>query len=432
MFTFYADNFRGFTDTYIDLGEVNFFVGENSSGKTSILTLMRFLSQREFWFGLDVPNRIGLGHFEDAVSIHGKNRSSFRIGVVFHGQTALSAKPAAKQAKYAAALLTFRNSRGLPDLHEFTTQVGDTLVHIEISKGKIASYTQKNAALPKDLRRPFSSWNVNRLRRSSPKIMKGGSSFIPLPILFMVATTDAKSKERPALEPSEIVPWAARDLVWLAPIRTKPKRTYDEYRLDFSDEGEHTPYLIRKLLSTRSQAAQFQKFIGKFGRESGLFESVRIRRHGSGETAPFELDIVLSSQALGVNNVGYGVSQSLPIVVELFARPRHSEFAIQQPEVHLHPAAQAALGEALFDVAAAESKRFCIETHSDYLIDRFRLRQRHSKRKVSSRILYFSRRSGGNLVTPIEIGDDGLIAGSPPPGYRDFFVNEAMRLLELA
>src|SRR5881396_1662040 len=72
-------------------------------------------------------------------------------------------------------------------------------------------------------------------------------------------------------------------------------------------------------------------------------------------------------------DVGYGVSQALPILVDTLQRPAADEvFLLQQPEVHLHPRAQAELGS-FFVSQAGKKRRFVIETHSDYLVDRVRM-----------------------------------------------------------
>ncbi len=49
----FVDNFRGFTDAYIPITDVNFLVGENSAGKTSILGLIRLFSKPDFMMGRD-------------------------------------------------------------------------------------------------------------------------------------------------------------------------------------------------------------------------------------------------------------------------------------------------------------------------------------------------------------------------------------------
>jgi len=230
-----------------------------------------------------------------------------------------------------------------------------------------------------------------------------------------------------------------QEVVWLAPIRTRPQRTYDTYRLDFSPEGEHTPYLIKKCLTKRTKeqrklADGFMRFIEKFGRDSGLFKSIAVKDYDPrSTTSPFELDIILSNQALSIDNVGYGVSQSLPLIVEIFARTKDTWFAIQQPEVHLHPRAQAALGAVMFELAIAENKKFIVETHSDYTIDGFRLNYRGKDipKKPDSQIVFFERTQEGNILHEIKILDNGEISDTQPQAYRDFFIKEQKRLLGL-
>jgi len=223
------------------------------------------------------------------------------------------------------------------------------------------------------------------------------------------------------------------ELAWLAPVRSKPKRTYDAYKSDYSPEGDHTPYLIKRILDKESSAKDFKKFSEEIGKESGLFEGISVKQYGRGATSPFELDVIINNKPLSVCSVGYGVSQSLPVFVELFSRAKNTWFAIQQPEVHLHPKAQAALGSVFFSLASSEGKKFFIETHSDYAIDRFRISYRKSKEatKPEAQILYFERKGNGNTIYQLEIGPDGELPSDQPEGYRSFFVKEEMQLLGL-
>jgi predicted ATPase len=129
----------------------------------------------------------------------------------------------------------------------------------------------------------------------------------------------------------------------------------------------------------------------------------------------------------------YGVAQALPAVVEMFVHPEGTQFAIQQPEVHLHPKAQAALGDLIFQLATKEKKQFFIETHSDYTIDRFRLsyKENQGKPKINSQILFFHKSSEGNCVYPIDILENGWYSDNQPESFRQFFIHEEMRLLGL-
>ena len=73
-------------------------------------------------------------------------------------------------------------------------------------------------------------------------------------------------------------------------------------------------------------------------------------------------------------DVGYGVSQVLPLLVELLPiLSGASLFLLQQPEVHLHPSAQAALGSLFCTTVRASGRQLIVETHSEYIIDRIRM-----------------------------------------------------------
>jgi predicted ATPase len=166
-----------------------------------------------------------------------------------------------------------------------------------------------------------------------------------------------------------------------------------------------------------------------------LFEKIDIRFFNREKVGPFEVDAFIDGEALSLGWLGYGVSQSLPILVELIFRQKGTWFAIQQPEVHLHPRAQASLGDAFFEMALLDRKTFLIETHSDFTIDRFRMNYR-ARRSVQDRanlpggqVLFFERRNKQNVVSPIPIDKQGALSAEQPESYRRFFIKEEMRLI---
>lgn len=77
---------------------------------------------------------------------------------------------------------------------------------------------------------------------------------------------------------------------------------------------------------------------------------------------------------LELTDVGFGISQVLPILVQAYLSPENSITIIEQPEIHLHPKMQAWLTDALIKIALEGHKRFLIETHSEALVRRVRLR----------------------------------------------------------
>jgi predicted ATPase len=222
-------------------------------------------------------------------------------------------------------------------------------------------------------------------------------------------------------------------LTWLAPIRSKTRRTYDDYKTDFAPDGSHTPYLIRKLLNSPKIAAKFRDFIREFGEKSGLLDSIAIRQFGKTDViSPFALDIELDGKKLNIKNVGYGISQALPVVVEIYEGPRKGWYAIQQPEIHLHPRAQAALGDLIYSSAAKDKKKFLIETHSDYTIDRFCSNYRKSDKhrtRPDAQVLFFKRTRSGNEVCSVQIDPSGEYSPDQPKEFREFFIKEQLNTL---
>jgi predicted ATPase len=128
--------------------------------------------------------------------------------------------------------------------------------------------------------------------------------------------------------------------------------------------------------------------------------------------------------------VGYGVSQVIPIVYAI-AQPDYDIVLLQQPEVHLHPRAQAGLGSLL--LSASRDKTIIAETHSDYIIDRVRVDLRKSRGRIDPEdiaIYYFEREGPRVIVQRIRLDEYGNIF-NPPRGYRRFFIQHENTLLGL-
>ena len=432
----YLDNYRGFSDVVVPLLDVNFLVGENSTGKTSLLSLIKLLSNPALLMGKMFTNEeIDFGHFNEMVSAHATNRTYFRIGFVEERP-----KPDDEnENEVIGFLLTYKEHFGMPRVSAVTLSVGAVEVTVHYVGDEIRF---QGALLP---RMPTTESMVNSLRRWSDDHGRDSAHLEKLNLedigdwrgeipLYFVLFNAAKTLGAEGKAISMPLPSFSNRLIWIAPIRTKPRRTYDEPMTPFSPEGTHTPYVIRRLLNSSSDARRFEKFMREVGRDSGLFESITIKSFEKAGDAPFEVDAVLDDKALNLSWVGYGVSQALPIFVELLDRQSGSWFAIQQPEVHLHPRAQACLGDVFFEMAVRDRKRFIIETHSDFTIDRFRMNYRQTKREDAlppdGQILFFERRSTRNTVTSLPIGARGQLPPDQPQGYREFFVNEEIRLLE--
>lgn len=228
-----------------------------------------------------------------------------------------------------------------------------------------------------------------------------------------------------------------------APVRSRPRRTYDPTQAIPDPEGEYVPMFLATVARKDSGSWQsLKRSIEDFGRSASLFDDIEIKVLGGKTGGPFQVRVrKLGKRSKGpyrnVIDVGYGVSQVLPVVTELL-RPRGPRmFLLQQPEVHLHPSAQAALGGLFCAVAGRRQRQIIVETHSDHLIDRIRMDIRDGKTKLTPddvSILYFQRRNLAVTIHSLGWDEDGnLIAkrGTIPPGYRQFFRTETTRSLGL-
>lgn len=213
----------------------------------------------------------------------------------------------------------------------------------------------------------------------------------------------------------------------IAPISIKPQRTYDEVTREFSPEGNDVPFVLQDVLND----PQKRGILERFGNESGLFSSLDLKLLQGGLGEPRQIAVTNVGQTTPVNlvDVGYGVSQVLPVLIQSILTSPETMLLLQQPEVHLHPRAQAALGTLFVDLVQQNKNQFVVETHSDYIIDR--VRQEVAKGKIPAEdvsILYFERQGYEAKVYPIDLDENGNILNAPPT-YRDFFLREEMNLL---
>ena len=423
----YLNNIRGFTRSLIPIRACNFLVGENSTGKSSFLSLLKLLSKPDFYF----QSRFAFGDeaspaaFNDLVSAWAKDKTFFDVGTLDIDEVSTG------KTRLQFQVHRFTEDSGSPLLAQFIQRKSQTNIRLRFSRktteylraDDVAEPSSNGAAILEFWRAVESFENSTAEFEKFPKQFGGHP---PLGLALSLLSSLQKGKQ-PSVREIQFEFPSGRQLTWIAPIRTKPSRIYDGLTREYSAEGGHAPFVLKQQL----KSTKFVDKLREFGTASGLFEILETHTFGKGIRNPFEVMIRLSGQSFNIENVGYGVSQVLPLIVEFLSRKEGRRFAVQQPEVHLHPRAQAALGSLLFFLAAERKHTFLVETHSDFLIDRYRLEMNGSTDAPHSQILFFSRTATGNQIVPIEISQKGHYPAEQPTEFRDFFVREEMRLLSL-
>jgi hypothetical protein len=226
----------------------------------------------------------------------------------------------------------------------------------------------------------------------------------------------------------------SQDVFASAPVRTQPLRTYTPSELLASSEGSHVPLeLSRAKAQDPERWAEIRQGLIAFGKNSGLFSDIDIRQLGKGDSDPFQIMVRINGPAMNLADVGYGISQVLPIVYQVQHSSRHGTYLLQQPEVHLHPRAQAELGSLLVSMAGGKGRKptFVVETHSDYLIDRVRIEVARGKISPGDvTILFFQKGAHGSTIDNLFLNAQGEIRDVPDE-FRGFFIEEHGKLLGL-
>lgn len=143
---------------------------------------------------------------------------------------------------------------------------------------------------------------------------------------------------------------------------------------------------------------------------------------GGSDSDLFEVRLTDATRATGVNvalpDVGFGVSQILPFIVQSLAA-RERVISIEQPEVHIHPRLQADLGELIAaTIRPPYDHQYLIETHSEHLVLRVQRLVRENKlRPEDVAVIFVSRGAEGSTIKRLVLDEDGDFVDEWPGGF---------------
>jgi hypothetical protein len=408
------ENVRSFCDLHhIPLRPLTLLVGENSTGKSTFMAMVAHLSQPEFVSirpSFNIPP-FDLGTYDSIATFKGGRygrADSFSVGFTEDGG----------DEKNRKIIATYNSYKGQPQLlrYEASMQSGD--VSLELGNG--ASAATVTIATGGSRRKEF------------PLETRALEAGMPVAFLLRLAVSERSDLETQAVLPlfRSLTQGVTIPALALAPIRTKPRRTYDEFSDEFKPEGDHIPVLLARIWQEEKepQKARLVDALNTFGKSSSLFKHVGVRRLGKSPTDPFQILVTTAGPPANLPDVGYGVSQALPLVVQSVLPMTRRRLLIQQPEVHLHPRGQAELGSFFARLVVKGQKEFVIETHSDYLLDRVRVEvARGTIAPADVLILFFEKEGLETRVHKIGIDRDGNILDAPS-SYRSFFLQEEANL----
>lgn len=443
-------NFRCFRrEQTARLAPLTLLVGENSTGKTSFTALVRALV--EIAASSMVPDfkeePYDLGSFDEIAHHRGARGNGAET---FEAGFKMDATPSQDSERNATAKgqpyrydVTFSRQGTVPFPEKLRWSDGAAWIELSVKDGE---WHRSCGTLR-------GTWaNPGRGRFRIPSVM---DEAVPSRLFHLVETRDTyhpttlQGPESNETDRQQIVHLSERHersmLGYMrrrpyasAPVRSKPRRTYDPTRPTHDPEGDYVPmYLATTYFQDKARWETMKEGLEDFGKSAGMFDEIAIRPLGKRDSDPFQVQIrKYGSKAKGPGrnliDVGYGVSQVLPVITELLRPDAPSLYLLQQPEVHLHPSAQAALGS-LFCKIAGNSRQLIVETHSDHLLDRVRMDVRDRKTRLRPEdvsILFFERGDLEVNIHALRIDQEGNVLDAPP-SYRRFFMQETRRSLGL-
>jgi hypothetical protein len=223
-------------------------------------------------------------------------------------------------------------------------------------------------------------------------------------------------------------------ITYLGPLRVDPERVYTwtgGTPEDVGWAGEQTVeailaaagrlYNYRPKMRTRS----LQEVLAEAMRELGLIYSFEVAAIADGRPErEVRIRIRRGGDEVLITDVGFGISQVLPVLVQSYYAPRNSTILLEQPELHLHPSVQKGLADFFITAAFARedgvprSTQFLIESHSEHFLRRLQRRIAEEKLRPEDVALYFCETTAsGSAIRELEVDLFGDIRDWP----KDFF-----------
>lgn len=426
-------NFKSWPILDMEIGPVTVLFGANSSGKSSIIQFLLLLkqtkdstnSQAVLEFG-DQNTPVELGSYRDAIYCHDTNLSlawnldwASERNIVFSDVTKRGADTFATNRLGLSVLLSARGRQVVTD--ELSYSADDLSFALKKREGKsgyqLISSDETQIKFVRTMGRP---WDLPEPTKCFSFPDQAQTYYQNAQFLGLFETEYVKQMD---------------SILHLGPLRDDPKRQYPwsgSTPADVGPRGERTIEAIlaateagvRRNIKYRSPTKSFQEMIALWLRKLGLIYSFRVEEVGS-SSGLFRVFVKRDAKSVEtlITDVGFGVSQILPMLTLLYFAEEGSTILVEQPEIHLHPHVQAGLADLVIATVINRGLQVIIESHSEHFLNRLlrRVAERETefgnlpREKVK---LYFCENTGGfSTLQPLELNMFGGVENWP----KDFF-----------
>lgn len=443
-----VQNFKIWKDTRnIRMAPITLFFGVNSSGKSSIGQFLMMLKQtvespdrKAVFYPGGKNSAVQLGSYQEMVFHRDPdNKISFEYKWDFKDN--LKFKDPISGRFFSGDTLSFEAEVGLGDKHQHSF-VLDHLKYqlIEKDKSTASIGMERKPGTKAEYKVEAEKYS---LKRKQGRAWNPGAPvrFYGFPDEVVAYHQNADFVQALNLRHEKLF----QLLSYLGPLRTKAERLYSWTGIEPESVGYAGENTVAAILAAHSRkislgykrvAKPFEEIIALKLKEMGLIEEFKVNPI-SEQRQEYEVKVRTkgSKDWVDLPDVGFGVSQVLPVLVQCYYAPQGAIILMEQPEIHLHPNAQSALADVMIDVidsrenGADRNIQLIIETHSEHFLRRLQRRIAEGavpKEKVSA---YFA-----NITTTpptlelLQIDTFGNIRNWP----KNFFGDEMGDITEQA
>ncbi len=432
-------NFKGWKDTAsIRMAPISLFFGANSSGKSSIGQFLMMLKQtvespdrKAVFYPGGKNSAVQLGSYQEMVFHRDPgNKISFEYNWSLPSSTKFK-DPNSGQS-YGYNQVGFASEVGLGNKDQHTLVVDKFEYELKESDTKSLSIGMERKADSK------SEYKVDAegfsLKRNKGRVWYPGAPvrFYGFPDEVVAYHQNADFVQELNLQHEKLF----RSICYLGPLRTKAERLYSWTGMEPESVGYAGENTVAAILAARNRkismgykkrAKPFEQIIAMKLKEMNLIEEFKVNPI-SEQRQEYEVNVRTkgSKDWVDLPDVGFGISQVLPVLVQCFYAPANSIIIMEQPEIHLHPNAQSALADVMIDVINSRENgkdrniQLIIETHSEHFLRRLQRRIAEdivSQEKVSAYFANVSRTPA--KLEPLQIDIFGSIQNWPDNFFGD-------------
>ncbi|WP_119964027.1 AAA family ATPase [Simplicispira lacusdiani] len=389
----------------VRLSPVTMLLGTNSSGKSTLLQSLLLLKQTVAAPDRTVHLNLGgdgahdlvrLGGFDDVLARGVAAPRQFSIALSFQ-------RPEGERVRHGHFACSYgQTARGAVAIQalELST-VARRFRALRRERGAYAVYVDDEA----------------RPRGKGPELAPERSIALSAEALALLGSDGAHLQDLSLALRREL-----EGIVYPGPLRRRPERDYLWSKAAPGELGSDGHQAIDALLANAllpsEQQGHMLRSVAHWLRRMGMAEQLSVR--AVGRSGRYELLVHHDGVVANLHDVGVGVSQVLPVLAVAYCAPPGSTVLLEEPEIHLHPLAQAVLAEVFAEVSQQRQVQFLVETHSEHLFRHMQtLIARRQTNTTQCRMLFVERRGADAVLVPLDVDEFGAVRNWPQHFFGD-------------